>query len=123
LHHKGEKMGEVKSKKQYMKDLLDLMERYGELQSQYIDRTNKFLSLSEDYIILRSDSEVLEERIGKMEENVDEALADIRILAKSIEKNKRHGCHAASVLSGLSRITDDLNGEMSFENYAKAIGL
>jgi len=123
LHHKGEKMGEVKSKKQYMKDLLDLMGKHGELQNKYIDRTNKFLSLSEDYIILRSDSEVLEERIGKMEENVDEALADIRILVRDIEKNQRHGCHAASVLSALSRITDDLNGEMSLENYAKAIGL
>lgn len=69
------------------------------------------------------ENDKLKEQIGQFSCNIEEALSDIKILVHDIERNKHRGCHAASILSSLSRITDDLNGEVSYENHMKAIGL
>jgi len=93
--------------------------RESKTQFGKIIKIERNIETMEDQLELRI--EELEDQVSDLEMRIDEALSDIRVLNKDIGRDRHGSCHVASVLSHLSRITDDLNGEISYENYMEAI--
>lgn len=68
--------------------------------------------------------EKYEQTIDELESRLSEGLGSIRILEKDIEDHNKQGFRCpAWILFRINKIGDELMGEMSYENYARAIGL